>query len=701
MKKLLALLLALVMVVGLVACGGNNNTNTTTTEPDTTGEVGGDASYVRADDEEVYAAALADFLSVYKAAKECENISERFAMMAKAEAYLLDSAVMVPNSTQNGAYTISRVAPRTVPYVQWGNDDDRLKGLVISDEFLTPAEREELLDMWAKACNGEAEYDPAAYLTGKGHTIQKTYTTTFQTAPVTLDWLNTSSQSDTEILVNTVDGLIEYNNLNQMVPALAESWDISPDGLTYTFHIRKGVYWCSSDGQKYAELTANDFVAGFQHMMDAQAGLEWLVDGLIVGVSEYMNEGGSFADVGYKATDDYTLVVTLTAPTSYFMTMLSYSLFQPICKSFYEAHGGVYGIDELAEATATDTYTYGKNTDVSSQVYCGAFLLTKLNESSEITLVKNANYYKADEVTLDSITWIYDNGEDLVGLYNSTVDGTYAGISVSNATTGELAKADGNFDKYAYVSDTTSTTYFGGLNLNRGTFALEAGTVASNQTEQQKIDTHTAMQNKNFRKALGFAWDRGTQNAIARGEDLKYTNLRNMYTHPEFVSLTEDVTIDGKTFVAGTFYGEMVQYFCDQLGVNITVADGVDGWFNADNAKAALAKAKEELGDSVTYPIQIDVVYYSASDLNTAQAAAYKTSLETVLGSENVVVNLVESTTADDFYASGYRASNGEAGNYDMSYGSGWGPDYGDPSSYLDTFLPDGAGYMTKVIGLF
>ena len=701
MKKLLALLLALVMVVGLVACGGNNNTNTTTTEPDTTGEVGGDASYVRADDEEVYAAALADFLSVYKAAKEAESISERFAMMAKAEAYLLDSAVMVPNTTQNGAYTISRVAPRTVPYVQWGNDTDRLKGMVISDEFLTPAEREELLDMWAKACNGEAEYDPAAYLTSKGHTIQKTYTTTFQTAPVTLDWLNTSSQSDTEILVNTVDGLIEYNNLNQMIPALAESWDISPDGLTYTFHIRKGVYWYSSDGQQYAELTANDFVAGFQHMMDAQAGLEGLVDGLIVGVSEYMNEGGSFADVGYKATDDYTLVVTLTAPTSYFMTMLSYSLFQPICKSFYEAHGGVYGIDELAEATATDTYTYGKNTDVSSQVYCGAFLLTKLNESSEITLVKNANYYKADEVTLDSITWIYDNGEDLVGLYNSTVDGTYAGISVSNATTGELAKADGNFDKYAYVSDTTSTTYFGGLNLNRGTFALEAGTVASNQTEQQKIDTHTAMQNKNFRKALGYAWDRGTQNAIARGEDLKYTNLRNMYTHPEFVSLTEDVTIDGKTFVAGTFYGEMVQYFCDQLGVNITVADGVDGWFNADNAKAALAKAKEELGDSVTYPIQIDVVYYSASDLDTAQAAAYKTSLETVLGSENVVVNLVEATTSDDFYASGYRASNGEAGNYDMFYGSGWGPDYGDPSTYLDTFLPDGAGYMTKVIGLF
>lgn len=716
MKKLLAIVLAAVMVLSMVACANSGTTpttkpatptttpstpnNTDPTDPKPTTPTRPD-SWVRADDEEVYQAALSEFLAIYQEAKEAESISERFALMAKAEAYLLDSAVMVPNTTQGGAYAINRVAPRTVPYVQWGNDDDRLQGLVISDEFLTPAERDDLMALWSKAVNGEGTYDPAAYLTGKGHTIQNTYTTTFSTAPVTLDWLNTSSQSDTEILVNTVDCLIRYDNLGSMNPSLAESWEISEDGLTYTFHIRKGVNWYTSDGQKYAELTAKDFVAGFHHMMDAQAGLEFLVDGVVAGASEYINEGGDWADVGYKAADDYTLVVTLTAPTSYFLTMLSYSCFMPICESFYLAHGGVYGVEELKAATEGSTYTYGMNTDVSSQVYCGAFLLTKLNPSSEIKIVKNANYYDADKVTLESVTWIYDAGEDLVALYNATVDGTYSGISVSNPTTGELAKKDGRFEKYAYVSDTTSTTYFGGLNLNRGTFALESGAATSTQTEADKITTHIAMQNKNFRKALAFAWDRGTQNAISRGEDLKYTNLRNMYTHPEFVLLAEDVTVDGKTFTAGTFYGEMVQYFCDQIGAGVTVKDGVDGWFNAESAKAAFAKAKEELGDAVTYPIQIDVVYYSANDLDTAQAAAYKASIEGVLGAENVVVNLVETTTAADFYACGYRAANGEAGNYDMFYGSGWGPDFGDPSTYLDTFLPDGAGYMTKVIGLF
>ena len=66
-----------------------------------------------------------------------------------------------------------------------------------------------------------------------------------------------------------------------------------------------------------------------------------------------------------------------------------------------------------------------------------------------------------------------------------------------------------------------------------------------------------------------------------------------------------------------------------------------------------------------------------------------------------MTVNLIEATVANDFYACGYRAANGEAGNFDMFYGSGWGPDFGDPCSYLDTFLGEGSGYMTKVIGLF
>ena len=692
-SKVLCLLLVLVML--FAACGPKaNNTANNVVE----------VVYEREDDAAVYEKVLTGYEDLMAAAKAAPNDDARFVLYAQAEAALLDSATFLPTTTKGGAYTISRIAYRTVPYVNWGNDEDRWKGIIISDEFISKEERADLINQWNAAVKGEAKYDPAAYLQSKGHKIITDYKTTFTTPPATLDTLNTSMQSDTEILVNTTDNLVQYNNLGQMIPACAESFDVSTDGKVYTFHIRQGAYWSDSLGNKVAEVTAEDFEAGFHHMLDAQAGLEWLVQGVVKGADEYLTKGGSWADVGYKATDKYTLTVTLEDNFTYFPTMLTYSCFSPICKSFYESHGGVYGIAEYAEAVKDTTkYTYGLATDVSSQVYNGAFLLTKLNSDSEINLVKNPNYYDPESVKINSITWIHDSGEDPVATYNSVKDGTYAGMGLTESTgTLKLAKDDGLFDKYSYISDTDSTTYFGGLNVDRGTYALESGACASPKTEQQKIDTHNALLNKDFRKALLMAFDKKTWNAVSRGEDLALTNIRNMYTHPEFVQLSTDQTDkDGHKFPAGTMYGEMVQYYCDKLGAGIKVADQINGWYDVAAAKQHLAKAKEALGTTVNWPVTIDIVYYSPSNSQTAQAQACKKVIEDALGSDNVVINLVEATVDTDYYASGYRASNGEAGNFDLFYGSGWGPDFGDPCTYLDTFLGNGAGYMTKVIGLF
>ena len=732
MKKFLAMLLVVAMLVALVACNNSNKPadDNPTQAPETTQAPvdnpteapGPDATEVpeetvapvvrpdawaRDDDEEVYYAILGRYEEMLDAAEAVEDPNERFVLFADAEAYLLSTGVMIPTTTQGGRYQIRRIAPRTVPYVMWGNDDDRLHGLVISDEFLTKEEYAELLSMWEAAFNGNGTYDPAGYLTGKGHSLKDTYNITFSTAPVTIDWLNTSSQSDTEITVNCVDGLVEYDNLNKLNPALAESWDVSDDGLTYTFHIRKGIKWYTSEGTEYAELTANDFVAGFHHMMDAQAGLEYLVAGVIEGVTGYLYEGGSFDEVGYKAADDYTLVVTLEKPTSYFMTMLTYSIFLPICDSFYQSRGGVYGIDEYAERSQdTSVYTFGMNTDVSSQVYCGPFLLQKLETASEILVVKNPNYYKADEVTLNSIKWVYDDGSNPTAMYNDCVNGVYSSIALT-AASGLLAIAqeDGNFDKYAIITDTTSTSYFGGLNLNRGTFALESGACTSPKIEDDnaKIDTTLALRNKNFRLAMQYSFDKAAYNAVANGEDLKLNSLRNMYTAPDFVFLSADTAAaDGHVFTANTSYGDLVQYFVtNKYNMPIDVHDGVNGWYHPEEAKACLEQAKAELGDAVNWPIQIDVVYLDTSVNNTNQAQVYKQVIEATLGTENVIVNLIAASTTQDFYACGYRARNGQAGNYDMFYGSGWGPDWGDPNTYLDTFRGNNAGYMTKVIGLF
>ena len=488
-----------------------------------------------------------------------------------------------------------------------------------------------------------------------------------------------------------------------MQPALATEWSISEDNLKITFKIRQGVAWYTSEGKKYADLTAKDFEAGFQHMLDCQAGLESLVAGVVKGVSEYL-KGGKWADVGYKAVDDYTLEVTLCQPTSYFLTMLTYSIFLPMCKSFYESRGGVYGIEEYKAASEDSAkYTYGKVTDIASQVYCGPYYVTKFDEASEIKIAKNPNYYNADKVTLEEIRWVYFDGKNYPQFYADVKSGIYSGVTLSQSTgILDLAKEDGNYEKYAYISDTNSTTYFSGLNLNRGTFALQNGNGASPKTEQEKADTVTALNNKYFRQAVQYAFDQTTWNGVSRGADLANQNLRNMYTSPNFVFIDADVTdADGHTFKVGTTYGDLVQYYLEKINSPIKAQDGINGWYSVENAKAALAKAKEELGDKVHWPIKLDLIYQSSDDNSTAQASAFKKFMEDNLGKENVIINMVGCEERADFYACGYRASNGAAGNFDIFYGSGWGPDYGDPSTYLDTFASLGAGYMTKVIGLF
>ena len=259
-------------------------------------------------------------------------------------------------------------------------------------------------------------------------------------------------------------------------------------------------------------------------------------------------------------------------------------------------------------------------------------------------------------------------------------------------------------------------------NLNRNTWANtnDTTTVRSAQTVADAERTHAALNNVHFRRAISFAADRGAYNAQSVGEELKYASLRNSYTPGNFVTLSEETTVDingtATTFPAGTFYGEIMQAQIDADGVTMKVwdptldggigsSDGYDGWFNPDNAAAEMATAIEELAAagveiSAENPIYIDLPYFSGSESVTNKANAYKQSLESVLGGQ-VIVNLTECTSSDEYYYAGYFTSYGYEANYDMYDLSGWGPDYGDPQTYLDTFLPDYAGYMAKCVGIY
>lgn len=729
LKRVLCALLALVMVLGFVGCKNNgddkntpapNNTNKpaesevpATTVPTTELPTGD----YNAMSEAIYDAQLGAFNTLYQAAKEEQNVSKRYALMAQAEAKLLEAAVLIPGTTNGGNYGMSRVAKRSASTVLWGNDSDRFHNVLVTTELISAEDQTHLKAMWNEV-RGTGTYSQKAtdYLKEKGYTLKDTYNMGYVGDPKTWDAFATSRSADSEAIVNTYDGLVEYDNENELKPALAESWEVSEDGKTYTFHIRQGAKWVDAQGREVADVKADDFVAGMQHMLDAGGGLEYLVENIIVNALEY-NKGDvtDFAEVGVKATDDNTVVYTLCQPTSYFITMLGYNVFAPMSRTYFESKGGVFGKDDYKAAVDAGTMKYGQT--VNDIAYCGPYTVT--NHTAENTIVFQANptYWNKDNITIKTLTWKYNDGQDPTKAYEDTKAGTLDGCGLSSASL-EACKADGNFEKYCTVSDTDATSFVLFLNLNRNAYANvnDATKAVSTMTDDQKKRTDAAMLNVHFRRAIGMGLDIATYNGQVVGEELKLNSVRNSYTPGNFVALEEDVTIEingeSKTFAKGTYYGEIMQAQIDADGVKIKVwdaenqtSDGFAGWHNPANAYEELQQAITELKEfgveiSKDNPIVLDLPYFSGSDIYTNRAQTLKQSVEEALQG-CVMVNLVNCEKQEDWLYAGYLTETGKDSNYSLYDVSGWGPDYGDPATYLDTMLGDGAGYMAKCLGLF
>lgn len=729
LKRVLCALLALVMVLGFVGCK-NNGDDKNTPAPNNTikpaeSEVPatavpntplptGDYNAMSA---AIYDAQLGAFNTLYQAAKEEQNVSKRYALMAQAEAKLLEAAVLIPGTTNGGNYGLSRVAKRSASTVLWGNDSDRFHNVLITTELISAEDQTHLKAMWNEV-RGTGTYSQKAtdYLKEKGYTLKDTYNMGYASDPKTWDALATSRSADSEAIVNTYDGLVEYDNENEIKPALAESWEVSEDGLTYTFHIRQGAKWVDAQGREVADVKADDFVAGMQHMLDAGGGLEYLVENIIVNALEY-NTGAvtDFAEVGVKATDDNTVVYTLCQPTSYFITMLGYNVFAPMSRTYFESKGGVFGKDDYKAAVDAGTMKYGQT--VNDIAYCGPYTVTNYTAENTIVFEANPTYWNKDNITIKTLTWKFNDGKDPTKAYEDTKAGTLDGCGLSSASL-EACKADGNFEKYCTVSDTDATSFVLFLNLNRNAYANvnDATKAVSTMTDDQKKRTDAAMLNVHFRRAIGMGLDIATYNGQVVGEELKLNSVRNSYTPGNFVALEEDVTIEingeSKTFAKGTYYGEIMQAQIDADGVKIKVwdaenqtSDGFAGWHNPANAYEELQMAIEELKEfdieiSKDNPIVMDLPYYSGVDIYTNRAQTLKQSVEEALQG-CVVVNLVPCADAQEWYYAGYYTESGKDANYTLYDVSGWGPDYGDPATYLDTMLGDGAGYMAKCLGLF
>lgn len=734
MKKLLALLLVAAMVLSFAACAGKTNPPEETTaapveatDPVVTGELAdpyeGKTHAEISDD--LYAKVLGDFDEVYAKALAAESISERFALMAIAEAKLLESGVMLPSSSKGGNYAVSKVAPYTITPVLWGNDSDRFYSAVIVDgeNAIKASERDELKALWAEVKGTGTYLDKAKeYLTGKGYTFVDTYELGYTSDPQTWDAFNTYRAADSEAIVNTYTGLLEYDVENTQVPALAEAMPtVSEDGLTYTFKIRQGVNWVDSQGKVLEPVTAKSFVAGMHHMLDAQGGLEYLVSGIIKNAAEYMNgEVTDFAEVGVKAVDEYTLEYTLAAPCPYFLTMFGYNIFAPMSEVQFQAKGGVYGVSEFADIAESESYTYGKTSDDIG--YCGAYLVTSNTAENSIVFEANPEFYAPEKLNIKKIVWTFLDGKNPTASYDFFKEGKFAGAGLNTQALAKC-KTDGLFDEYAYVAATDATSYPMFLNLYRAQYGnFDDPTIApTKMNDTDKIRTNLAMENQNFRLAVTTALDRGAYNATTNGDELKFTNLVNSYTPGTFVSLPEEVTVKindaDTTYAAGTFYGKIMQDQIDADGYKIKVWDpeadggigssaGFDGWYNPDYAKELLAKAAAELasqGVEITKenPIKLELPYYDINETYTQRANALKQSIEAALdGKVEVVLIETGGSNALNWYNAGYYPETGDTMNYNIVDVCGWGPDFGDPQTYLDTMLGQPGG-MAKNLGLY
>ena len=482
----------------------------------------------------------------------------------------------------------------------------------------------------------------------------KAYGYTYTADPETLDYLISGKQSTKVATSNGIDGLFTNDKYGNLTPAVAEDWSVSKDGLTYTYKIRKGVKWFTSDGEEYAEVTAKDFVNGLKHAADKKSAAMYLAENSVKGLADYVaGNNKDFASVGVKAVDDYTLEYTLNKPEPYWNTKMAYSIFWPLNEEFEKSKGA----------------DFGKATDPTSLLYNGPFLLRGLTAKSSIEFVKNENYWDKDNVHLDTVTLAYYDGSDQESLERNFTSGAYSYARLF-PTSSNFSKVEETYKDNIYYNPQGPGIAGLGVNIDRQSYKYTSKT-----TDEEKIATKKALLNKDFRQALNFAFDRKAYSAQLNGEKGAPLAVRNLFVKPEFVSA------NGKTF--GDMVTEKVATYGDEWK-NVNLADGQDGLFNAEKAKAELAKAKTALeAEGVKFPIHIDIPVDQTSKNYIARIQSFKQSVETALGTDNVVIDIQQITT-DELHNITYYAASAAAEDWDLSGAVGWNPDYEDPSTYLD-----------------
>ncbi|MEL0445048.1 peptide ABC transporter substrate-binding protein [Streptococcus pneumoniae] len=502
---------------------------------------------------------------------------------------------------------------------------------------------------------------------GQSGSDTKTYSSTFSGNPTTFNYLLDYYADNTAIITNLVDGLLENDNHGNLVPSLAEDWSVSNDGLTYTYKLRKDAKWFTADGEEYAPVKAQDFVTGIKYAVDNKSQAIDLIQNSIKGLNDYITGADSdFSKVGVKAIDDQTVEYTLVRPEPYWNSKTTNSILFPVNEEFLNSKGKDFG-----------------TLSPDSILYSGPYLLKDFTSKSSIEYVKNPHYYDHDKVSIEHVKLAYFDGSDQELTIRNFESGAYS-IAGVYPNSSNFAKTKEKYKDNIVYSLQDKTSWYFNFNVNR-----KAYNHTSKTTDEQKKSTETAVLNKNFRQAVNFALDRTAYSAQSNGEEAASKTLRNTLVPPTFVQVGD------KTF-GEVVASKLVNYGTEWSDINL--ADAQDAYFNKEKAQAEFVEAKKELASQgVTFPIHLDVAVDQTSKNAVTGMNSVKQTLESVLGADNIVID-VQQLSTDDFNNVAFLAPTAADRDYDLNF-DGWVGDYQDPSTYLNPFNAED-GFYLKIFGL-
>ncbi|AQS07795.1 peptide ABC transporter substrate-binding protein [Clostridium beijerinckii] len=322
--------------------------------------------------------------------------------------------------------------------------------------------------------------------------------------PKTLDPGLNQAVDGSIVDANAFEGLCKLDESGKAIPGQAEKWEVSDDKLTYTFHLKKDLKWSNGDPVK-----ASDFEYAWKRVLNPETASIYSFQLLYLKGGEEYNTGKGTADqVGVKATDDSTLVVTLAAPCPYFLELTSSTTYMPVDQKIVEGN----------KDWAKDAKTLVSN---------GPFKFTDYKIKDQIVLEKNENYPDKDKIKLDKITMkmVTENTSAWASYKTGQFDMVYS------VPSSEIEQA---------IKDKTATTF-----KMLGTQYVDVNV----SDKAKEIDPNAAkvLSNAKFREALANAIDRTTivEKVLKSGQTPAHSFVAPGITAP-----------DGKDFANKKYFEE-------------------------------------------------------------------------------------------------------------------------------------------------